>query len=171
MKTSRDWVVTFWLILLWTWVYKYFFEIKLSNYFLEGVYLEVKLHHIIILFLVFKETTVLLFTVVAGYTFPLTMHKGQRSVFFNPHWCQYLFPSFLSALLLLPVLLSSLFFSPPPFLPSFHPSLCPFFPTSSLFFFHSSHLNWRRQWRPSPVLLPGKSHGWRSLVGCSPWGR
>ena len=30
---------------------------------------------------------------------------------------------------------------------------------------------WRRQWQPSPVLLPGKSHGWRSLVGCSPWGR
>ena len=23
---------------------------------------------------------------------------------------------------------------------------------------------------PTPVLLPGKSHGWRSLVGCSPWG-
>ena len=28
----------------------------------------------------------------------------------------------------------------------------------------------RRQWRPTPVLLPGKSHGWRSLEGCSPWG-
>ena len=28
----------------------------------------------------------------------------------------------------------------------------------------------RRQWHPIPVLLPGKSHGWRSLVGCSPWG-
>ena len=27
------------------------------------------------------------------------------------------------------------------------------------------------QWQPTPVLLPGKSHGWRSLVGCSPWGR
>ena len=27
------------------------------------------------------------------------------------------------------------------------------------------------QWQPIPVLLPGKSHGWRSLVGCSPWGR
>ena len=27
----------------------------------------------------------------------------------------------------------------------------------------------RRQWHPIPVLLPGKSHGWRSLVGCSPW--
>ena len=24
---------------------------------------------------------------------------------------------------------------------------------------------------PTPVLLPGKSHGWRSLVGCGPWGR
>ena len=30
---------------------------------------------------------------------------------------------------------------------------------------------WRRQWHPTPVLLPGKSHGWRSLVGCSPSGR
>ena len=29
---------------------------------------------------------------------------------------------------------------------------------------------WRRQWHPTPVLLPGKSHGWRSLVGFSPWG-
>ena len=28
-----------------------------------------------------------------------------------------------------------------------------------------------RQWHPTPVLLPGKSHGWRSLVGHSPWGR
>ena len=35
----------------------------------------------------------------------------------------------------------------------------------------SSPLNQRRQWHPTPVLLPGKSHGWRSLVGCSPWGR
>ena len=30
---------------------------------------------------------------------------------------------------------------------------------------------WRRQWHPTPVLLPGTSHGQRSLVGCSPWGR
>ena len=27
------------------------------------------------------------------------------------------------------------------------------------------------RWHPTPVLLPGKSHGRRSLVGCSPWGR
>ena len=31
--------------------------------------------------------------------------------------------------------------------------------------------NQRRQWHPTPVLLPGKSHGPMSLVGCSPWGR
>ena len=30
--------------------------------------------------------------------------------------------------------------------------------------------SWRRQWHPTPVLLPGKSHGQRSLVGCRPWG-
>ena len=33
------------------------------------------------------------------------------------------------------------------------------------------HANpWRRNWQPTPVFLPGESHGWRSLVGCSPWG-
>ena len=30
---------------------------------------------------------------------------------------------------------------------------------------------WRRQWHPTPVFLPGKSHGRQSLVGSSPWGR
>ena len=29
---------------------------------------------------------------------------------------------------------------------------------------------WRRRWHPTPGLLPGKSHGQRSLVGCRPWG-
>ena len=29
----------------------------------------------------------------------------------------------------------------------------------------------KRQWHPTPVLLPGESHGRKSLVGCSPWGR
>ena len=32
-------------------------------------------------------------------------------------------------------------------------------------------LPWRRKWQPTPVLLPGKSHGLGSLVGYSPWGR
>ena len=30
---------------------------------------------------------------------------------------------------------------------------------------------WRRQWQPTPVLLPRESRGWRSLVGYGPWGR
>ena len=32
-------------------------------------------------------------------------------------------------------------------------------------------MHWRRRWQPTPVPLPGKSHGRRSLVGCSPWDR
>ena len=30
---------------------------------------------------------------------------------------------------------------------------------------------WRRKWQPTPVFLPGESHGHRSLAGYSPWGR
>ena len=39
--------------------------------------------------------------------------------------------------------------------------------------FHSwvGQIPWRRKWQSIPALLPGKSHGRRSLVGCSPWGR
>ena len=38
--------------------------------------------------------------------------------------------------------------------------------------FHSwvGKIPWRRKWQPSPVFLPGESHGRRSLVGYSPWG-
>ena len=53
------------------------------------------------------------------------------------------------------------------------------FKSSASLFIKSFHLHFlflfpnlwrRRQWHPTPVLLPGKSHGRRSLVGCSPWG-
>ena len=43
--------------------------------------------------------------------------------------------------------------------------ICCSFPPA-IYFTHG-----RRQWHPTPVLLPGKSHGWRSPVCCSPWGR
>ena len=53
----------------------------------------------------------------------------------------------------------------------------PFHLTQTLGFFTGPSEYWggyveqrRRQWHPTPVLLPGKSHGRRSLVGCSPWG-
>ena len=42
--------------------------------------------------------------------------------------------------------------------------------SSSLFLYISSKSVQRRQRQPTPVLLPGKSHGRRSLVGCCPWG-
>ena len=41
---------------------------------------------------------------------------------------------------------------------------------SERLFLHISTLFRRRRWHPTPVLFPGKSHGQRSLVGCSPWG-
>ena len=35
----------------------------------------------------------------------------------------------------------------------------------------SGRFPWRRKWQPSPIFLPGKSHGWRSHLGYGPWGR
>ena len=40
-----------------------------------------------------------------------------------------------------------------------------------LIIYFTIHKHRRRQWHPTPVLLHRKSHGRRSLVGCSPWGR
>ena len=51
------------------------------------------------------------------------------------------------------------------FLPSFISHL------STIYYVPGSRDTRRRQWHPTPVLLPGESHGWRSLVGCGPWGR
>ena len=49
-----------------------------------------------------------------------------------------------------------------------HGSFCLFWSQS---IFPALHQDRRRQWHPTPVLLPGKAHGRRSLIGCSPWGR
>ena len=35
---------------------------------------------------------------------------------------------------------------------------------------HTQAVVWRRKWQPTAVLLPGESHGQRSLAGYSPWG-
>ena len=50
-------------------------------------------------------------------------------------------------------------------------SLLPYKVTFSLnpFQWKGVDIIWR-QWHPTPVLLPGEPHGWRSLEGCSPWG-
>ena len=39
-----------------------------------------------------------------------------------------------------------------------------------LFNFDAEYIMQRRQWHPTPVLLPGEPYGQRSLIGCSPWG-
>ena len=38
-------------------------------------------------------------------------------------------------------------------------------------FKNEGEIPWRRKWQPTPVFLPGESHGQRSLAGYSPWGR
>ena len=51
------------------------------------------------------------------------------------------------------------------------PEVC--FLATNLYCFLEEGRGWPEKaiWHPTPVLLPGKSHGWRSLAGCSPWGR
>ena len=39
-----------------------------------------------------------------------------------------------------------------------------------IFFYYIMQKFWRRKWQPTPVFLPGESHGQRSLVGYGPWG-
>ena len=34
----------------------------------------------------------------------------------------------------------------------------------------SGKISWRRKWQPTPLFLPGESHGKRSLAGYNPWG-
>ena len=102
-----------------------------------------------------------------------------------PHYCYQLLLLLLIVLLLLLLyhhLLLSFFFFFLPFVPFIISSSCNITinifeyllcakqcsDCSPLLLFSLNNL--RRQWRPTPVLLPGKSHGRRSLVGCSPWG-
>ena len=42
--------------------------------------------------------------------------------------------------------------------------------TTFTFTFIFTFMHWRRKWHPTPVFLPGKSHGQRNPVGYNPWG-
>ena len=73
-----------------------------------------------------------------------------------------------------PVFAMMLSFSTMP-LPIISRSIVPHSTSNFMVYFHSILLiskpfSRRRQWHPTAVFLPGKSHGQRSLVGCSPWG-
>ena len=68
--------------------------------------------------------------------------------------CSYIFTSFLSSIQKYPLI-------------SFQ---TPFITVSTLLLGSLSRIFfWRRKWQPTPVFLPGKSHGQRSLAGYSPW--
>ena len=72
----------------------------------------------------------------------------------NPEYFEYLFISWVNKEIHSPLL------------------LVPFYLFQGIIFCQSLMLHGRRRrWRPTPVLFPGESHGWRSPVGCSPWGR
>ena len=58
-----------------------------------------------------------------------------------------------------------------PCLPAVCPELWVEDPSSRIIFVHVSCFGWRRKWQPTPVFVPGKSHGQRSLAGYSPWSR
>ena len=100
--------------------------------------------------------------------------EGERNCFYYLHGITYTFsPLLFTSLLFTAICKAS---------PDRHFAFLHFFPmgmvlihvscTMSRTSVHSSSgILSRRQWHPTPVLLPGKSHGWRSLIGCSPWGR
>ena len=50
-------------------------------------------------------------------------------------------------------------------------SICSIGDTGDVFNPWAGKIPWRRKWQPTPVFLPGESHGQRSLAGYSPWGR
>ena len=79
-----------------------------------------------------------------------TLHSHQQciKILISPHSCQSLLFFFLSD--------------------SCHPNGCEVILHRSFDLHFPSQRRW---WHPTPVLLSGKSHGRRSLVGCSPWGR
>ena len=114
-----------------------------SALFFSGIHLRMEfLSHIVVLVLVFWATFILLNTVAASIYIPTNSEQGFTFLYILANIC-YAW-SFAQV--------------------SGDISVCFLFAILAYLM-----INWRRQWHPTPVLLPGKSHGRRSLVGCSPW--
>ena len=119
--------------------------------FPQGIHLVVGLlGHTMVLFLVFKGISIPSFIVLYQFTSPATVEEGFLFSTFSPAFivCRLFFFSFIFISWRLITL---------------QYCVCRLFDDG-----YSD--GQRRQWHPTPVPLPGKSHGQRSLVGCSPWG-
>ena len=132
-------------MLQWTWGCGYFFELVFL--FLSFTYSEVGLmDYMIVLFSTFWHTSILFSIVAAPISFPPTLHKG------------FLFFTFYQHLLGFP---GGLVIKNLPVNARRH-RRCRFYPWVR-------KIPWRRKWQPTPVFLPGKSHGQRSMAGYSLW--
>ena len=117
----------------------------LGGFFFFCIYQRVELlHHLVILSL---KLPYYLLQQLHHFTFSPTVQKGSIS----PYPCKH---DFVFVLFFIVVILMSVRWY------LFVVLICV-----------SIMISGRRQWHPTPVLLPGKSHRERSLVGCSPWGR
>ena len=90
----------------------------------------------------------------AGYSWAFTSHFRERALPSVTHFSRWVLCSH----------------SPRPPSVALRRAACPFWLLPQCLLCTSLFFLQRRQRHPAPVLLPGKSHGWRSLVGYSPWG-
>ena len=117
----------------------------LESWFSQGICPVVGLLcHMVILFLVFEDITILFSIVAISIYLPTNCARG--------------FP-FIQ---ILSIVIICIFFG------NGHSDSCEVIPHYSFDLQFSNSKQRRRQWHPTPVLLLGKSHGRRSLLGCNP---
>jgi len=115
----------------------------LESWFSQGICPVVGLpYHMVILFLVFEDITILFSIVAISIYLPTNCARG--------------FP-FIQ---ILSIVIICIFFG------NGHSDSCEVIPHYSFDLQFSNSKQQRRQWHPTPVLLLGKSHGWRSLLVC-----
>ena len=130
------------------------FSITVQNHLQRSAFFTVQLSH---LYMTTGKTTALTLQTFVGKVISLLFNMLSRFViaFLSRSKCLLIsWLQSLSTVILEPKKIKSVTVS------VVSPSIC-----------HEAMGPGRRRWHPTPVLLPGESHGWRSLAGYSPWGR